>query len=67
MAKPAMLSLAVVPMLIAPMFLWGQAKPPALVSYYGKTPVLDGVLSPGEWNDATEFRGAKDWWPTSIP
>ena len=67
MAKRAMRSLAVVPMLIAPVFLWGQARSPALVSYYGKTPVLDGVLSPGEWNDATEFRGAKDWWADFHP
>ena len=67
MAKRALRSLAVVPMLIVPVFLWGQARTPALVSYYGKTPVLDGVLSPGEWNDAAEFRGAKDWWADFHP
>lgn len=43
--------------------LRGQEKAPKLFSYYGKTPVLDGVLSPGEWSDATEYRGAKDWFP----
>ena len=46
---------------------WGQERTPSLVSYYGKTPVLDGVLSPGEWSDTTEFRGAKNWWPHFHP
>jgi len=27
----------------------------------GKTPVLDGVISPGEWDDATVFRGVEGW------
>ena len=34
---------------------------PELVSWFGSTPVLDGVIAPGEWNDATEFRGVRDW------
>jgi SSS family solute:Na+ symporter len=29
----------------------------------GKTPVLDGVISPGEWEDATVFSGVEGWKP----
>jgi SSS family solute:Na+ symporter len=47
--------------------LRGQDRTPKLASYYGKTPVLDGVLSPGEWSDATEYRGAKDWFAAFHP
>jgi len=36
----------------------------ALHSYPGSTPKLDGVLSPGEWQDATPFTGTLDWTPT---
>jgi len=44
-----------------------QEKSAPLVSYYGKPPVLDGVLSPGEWDDASQFTGVKDWWPAFHP
>lgn len=30
-------------------------------SWFGSSPVLDGVLGHGEWSDATEFRGVQDW------
>ena len=43
-----------------------QASRP-LESYFGKAPVLDGVLSAGEWDDATEFSGAKEWFPAFHP
>ncbi len=33
----------------------------ALHSYPGTTPQLDGVLSPGEWTDATPFSGTQGW------
>ena len=33
----------------------------------GRTPVLDGVLSPGEWSDATRFEGTKGWTPQFSP
>jgi len=29
----------------------------------GKTPVLDGILSPAEWSDATTFTGVEGWKP----
>ncbi len=32
-----------------------------LYAYRGATPVLDGVLKPGEWSDATSFTGVQDW------
>ena len=31
--------------------------------YKGTTPVLDGYLSPGEYDDASLFTGTKDWFP----
>lgn len=34
---------------------------PELVSWHGGTPKLDGEISPGEWSDATEFRGVQNW------
>src|SRR5438477_7901852 len=37
--------------------------PRTLSAYPGKTPVLDGVISPGEWDDATQFSGVADWIP----
>ncbi len=33
----------------------------ALHSYTGTTPHLDGILSPGEWTDATSFAGTQGW------
>lgn len=35
--------------------------PRELRAYPGSTPRLDGVLSPGEWSDATHFTGVLDW------
>jgi solute:Na+ symporter, SSS family len=33
----------------------------------GAKPVLDGVLSPGEWDDATRFTGVLNWTHTFTP
>jgi len=41
--------------------------PRSLYAFPGKAPVLDGVLSPGEWDDATQFFGVKDWVPQFSP
>jgi SSS family solute:Na+ symporter len=38
-----------------------QAQSHTLDAWLGTTPVLDGVLSPGEWKDATRFTGVLDW------
>ena len=35
--------------------------PRTLYAYPGRTPVLDGVLSPGEWDDALQFAGVARW------
>jgi SSS family solute:Na+ symporter len=39
----------------------------ALHSYPGSTPHLDGVLSAGEWSDATRFTGTANWTSTFTP
>jgi SSS family solute:Na+ symporter len=36
---------------------------PLARSWFGPSPVLDGVLSPGEWTGATEITGVADWVP----
>ena len=41
--------------------LWPGEYPRELRSYRGSTPRIDGVLSPGEWDDATRFTGVRDW------
>lgn len=38
-----------------------------LSAFPGKTPVLDGVISAGEWDDATQFYGVADWIPQFSP
>lgn len=38
-----------------------------LRSYFGRAPVLDGVIGPSEWADASEFTGVKDWLPAFHP
>ena len=35
--------------------------PRSLSAFPGKTPVVDGRLSPGEWDDATRFFGVSGW------
>jgi SSS family solute:Na+ symporter len=41
--------------------------PRELRSYRGATPTVDGVIAPGEWDDATRFTGVKDWTPQFSP
>jgi hypothetical protein len=38
-----------------------------LDAWPGTTPMLDGILSPGEWDDATRFTGVLDWTSTFSP
>ncbi len=38
-----------------------SAQRPTLDAWAGRTPVLDGVISPGEWDDATRFTGVLNW------
>ena len=37
--------------------------PRTLYAWPGRTPQLDGILSPGEWDDAETFSGVADWIP----
>jgi SSS family solute:Na+ symporter len=41
--------------------------PRELRAYRGETPKIDGVLSPGEWDDATRFTGVTNWSHTFTP
>jgi SSS family solute:Na+ symporter len=40
---------------------------PTIRAWRGTTPVLDGRISPGEWDDAVHFRGCRGWTPTFTP
>jgi SSS family solute:Na+ symporter len=40
---------------------------PFMRAWRGTTPTLDGVISPGEWDDATTFRGGRGWVATFTP
>lgn len=37
--------------------------PTSLYAFPGKAPSIDGVISPGEWDDATQFYGVETWTP----
>jgi solute:Na+ symporter, SSS family len=43
------------------------AQVPTLNSFPGRTPVIDGILSAGEWSDASGFAGVRDWVHTFSP
>ncbi len=40
---------------------------PLMRAWRGTTPTLDGVISPGEWDDAVTFRGGRGWTHTFSP
>lgn len=41
--------------------------PRTLDAYRGTPPGIDGVISPGEYSDATRFTGVRDWVPQFSP
>jgi len=41
--------------------------PRELRSFRGTTPTIDGVISEGEWDDASQLAGVKDWTPQFTP
>lgn len=43
------------------------APKPVMRAWRGSTPVLDGEISPGEWDDAVRFRGGRGWTHTFSP
>ncbi|MDB6073091.1 MAG: hypothetical protein JWO89_731 [Verrucomicrobiaceae bacterium] len=49
------------PMLLLPAVAIAGEWPRELKAPHGRTPVLDGVLSPGEWQDAAVFEGTQGW------
>jgi SSS family solute:Na+ symporter len=53
--------------LLAAGYLWAADDPKTLEAYLGSTPKLDGILSPGEYADATEFGGVDGWKPQFAP
>jgi SSS family solute:Na+ symporter len=46
--------------LLSWIFFQGTTRP-TLDAWAGSTPKLDGVISPGEWDDATRFTGVINW------
>ncbi|MCC6539824.1 MAG: hypothetical protein IT162_19910 [Bryobacterales bacterium] len=46
-----------------PSLLLAGEFPRTLEAFRGKTPVVDGRLARGEWDDATAFTGVLDWTP----
>lgn len=45
----------------------GKPAARSLYAFPGKAPTLDGVITPGEWDDATQFFGVQDWIPQFSP
>lgn len=56
----------VLSLLIFPLLSFSGDFPRSLDAYPGTTPVLDGVLSPGEWDDAVRFTNT-GWIPQFTP
>ena len=50
-----------------PLALTAGEFPRSLDAYRGKAPTLDGIISAGEWADATTFSGVSDWIPQFSP
>lgn len=50
-----------------PLTLAAGEFPRSLDAYRGKAPALDGIISAGEWEDATPFSGVSDWIPQFSP
>ena len=57
------LSMPLIVFLLLSLTLSAGEYPRTLEAYPGGTPKLDGVLSPGEWADATAFEGVSSWIP----
>lgn len=57
----------VVAFLSSASLLRGGEWPRELSAPFGKSPVLDGEISKGEWADATFFEGTKGWTPQFTP
>jgi SSS family solute:Na+ symporter len=51
---------------LLPVVLLGGEYPRTIEAFPGKTPVLDGVISKGEWDDAVTFTGVKGSWISTF-
>lgn len=59
--------LLVIAYLSSASLLTGGEWPRELSAPFGRSPVLDGEISKGEWADATSFEGTKGWTPQFTP
>ena len=65
---PAAASAAALTALLLGAAVVAQApRSPVLHAFAGTTPVIDGVLEPGEWADAFVWAGISDWDPEFAP
>jgi SSS family solute:Na+ symporter len=53
--------------LVSACLAWAGESPRELKAYPGSAPAIDGVISPGEWDDSTRFTGVKEWTHTFSP
>lgn len=60
-------SLVAVELLLGRVCVLAGEWPRELRSYRGTTPKIDGIISPGEYEDATRFTGVRDWTPQFTP
>ncbi len=54
-------------LLLVALPLFAGEFPRSLDAHAGSTPKLDGVITPGEYDDATAFTGVLDWIPQFSP
>jgi len=67
LARVSALALALAAVVLAAVPAHAGEWPRELRAWRGSTPRLDGVISPGEYDDATRFTGVKDWTPQFSP
>jgi len=54
-------ALRIVSLLLISCLAWGGEFPRTMHAFPGKAPKIDGVIAPGEWDDATHFYGVEGW------
>lgn len=50
-----------------PIIVMAGEYPNKMCAYWGDKPKLDGMIKPGEYDDATSFRGTSDWMQRFVP
>jgi SSS family solute:Na+ symporter len=61
--RPPAVFLLLLPLFSLPLLVPAGEFPRTLEAFPGKTPIIDGRIAPGEWDDAVRFEGVKDWIP----